>query len=63
MSSSYYKGLYVQRHEDGTIHGVQIVDKIGGHEISLSPEKYRERGVRPLIEELPDKKDYKASNS
>ena len=56
MSSSY-KGLYVQRFEDGTIYGVQVVDP-GGNSISLDPNTYIERGVNPPIEQLPDQENY-----
>jgi hypothetical protein len=57
MSSSY-KGLYVQRFEDGTIHGVQVVDT-GGNSISIDPNTYIERGVKPPIDQLPDQENYK----
>ena len=57
MSSSY-KGLYVQRSEDGTIHSVQVVDT-GGISIPLDPNTYTERGVKPPIEQLPDQENYK----
>jgi hypothetical protein len=59
---SNYTGLFVQRSPDGTIHSVQVVD-IGGNSIPLPPNIYIERGIRPLIEKLPDEKDYKASSS
>jgi hypothetical protein len=55
---SSYKGLYVQRFENGTIHSVQVVDT-GGNSIPLDPEIYIERGVKPPIEQLPDQENYK----
>jgi hypothetical protein len=57
MSSSY-KGLYVQRLADGTICSVQVVDT-GGNSISLPPNIYIERDVKPPIEQLPDQENYK----
>lgn len=48
-----YIGLYVQRLEDGTIHGVQVVDT-GGNSLSLDPEIYIQRGIEPPIDQLPD---------
>jgi len=56
MASSY-KGLYVQRLSDGNIHGVQVVDS-GGNSISLDPQTYIDRQVKPPIEELPDLENY-----
>lgn len=56
MASSY-KGLYVQRLSDGTIHSVQVVDT-GGNSISLDPDAYIERNVQPPIGQLPDLEDY-----
>lgn len=54
---SSYVGLYVQRLNSGVIHGVQVRDP-GGNELSLSPDDYVNRGIRPLIDELPDIADF-----
>ena len=59
MASSY-KGLYVQRLSDGTIHSVQVVDT-GGNSIPLNPDIYIQRGVEPPIEQLPDIDEYNKS--
>lgn len=59
MASSY-KGLYVQRLSDGTIHSVQVVDP-GGNSIPLDPQTYIDRDVRPPIDELPDLEGYQKS--
>lgn len=55
---SRYKGLYVQRLENGEIHGVQVVDP-SGISLSLPPDIYVQRGIKPPIENLPDQEDYK----
>ena len=57
MSSSY-KGLYVQRSSDGTIHSVQVVDT-GGNSIPLDKDTYIQRDVKPPIDQLPEQEDYK----
>lgn len=54
-----YKGLYVQRLEDGTIFGVQVADS-SGNSISLLPQTYIEREVCPPIESLPDQANYQS---
>ncbi len=59
MASSY-KGLYVQRLSDGTIHSVQVVDP-GGNSIPLDPQTYIDREVEPTIEKLPDLENYRKS--
>ncbi len=56
MASSY-RGLYVQRLSDGTIHSVQVVDA-GGNSIPLDPDTYIQRGVEPPIDHLPDIYEY-----
>jgi len=56
MTSSY-KGLYVQRLNNGKIYSVQVVDP-GGNSISLEPDIYIQREVQPPIDELPDKDEY-----
>lgn len=57
---SSYKGLYVQRLNDGTIDSVQVVDP-GGNSIPLDPQTYVNRQVEPPIEELPDLESYQKS--
>lgn len=56
MASSY-KGLYVQRLSDGTIHSVQVVDT-GGNSMPIAPEIYMQREVQPPLDQLPDLNDY-----
>ncbi|MCX7067175.1 MAG: hypothetical protein NTW85_05730 [Methylococcales bacterium] len=59
---SSYTGLYVQRLEDGTIYSVQVID-IGGIDIPLDPQIYRERNINPPIELLPDQKNYQKNSA
>jgi hypothetical protein len=54
---SSYTGLYVQRLSNGVIFGVQVLDTTG-NENSLDPGDYRERGIQPPIEQLPDLEGY-----
>lgn len=54
---SSYKGLYVQRLENGQVHSVQVEDT-GGNSIPLDPNTYQERGISPPIDSLPDAQDY-----
>ncbi|MBI5918014.1 MAG: hypothetical protein HY849_01390 [Nitrosomonadales bacterium] len=56
---SSYTGLYVQRYEDGTIHGVQVADPFG-NSLSLDPQDYIDREVKPPIELLPDQANYQS---
>jgi hypothetical protein len=58
MASSYI-GLYVQRLSTGVIHNVQIRDTFGGHETTMDPTDYVDRGIRPPIDDLPDVEDYR----
>jgi hypothetical protein len=51
---SEYTGLYVQRLSDGSIFAVQVKDP-HGNEISLEPDIYVQRGIKPSIDSLPDK--------
>ena len=51
-----YTGIYVQRHADGTIYSVQVVDQFG-HQIPLPPDDYSNREIQPPIETLPNKED------
>ena len=54
---SSYTGLYVQRLSNGILHNVQVFDPFG-NSIPLDPETYVARGIKPLIEQLPDEKTY-----
>lgn len=56
MDSSY-TGLYVQRYSSGQIHGVQVADPYG-NSISLDPDVYFGRKVKPPMKELPDAAEY-----
>ena len=53
MSNSNYKGLYVQRLSNGTIFSVQVEDP-HKHQISLEPDDYKARQIKPPIDQLPD---------
>lgn len=55
---SSYTGLYVQRLSNGEIASVQVVDPFG-NSLSLEPEIYTERQIKPPIEQLPDMENYK----
>lgn len=57
---SSYRGLYVQRLENGEIDSVQVVDPLG-NSLPLEPQKYIERQINPPIEELPDIDGYRAT--
>jgi hypothetical protein len=50
---SSYTGKCVLRTRDGKIVDVQVRDS-AGMGITLSPEEYRARGIKPPLEELPD---------
>ena len=54
---SSYKGLYVQRLSDGTIHSVQVEDS-AGNSLPLDPQEYVRRGIKPDIDQLPDVESY-----
>lgn len=56
---SVYKGLYVQRLSNGTIHNVQVADP-SGISIPLDPDVYLEREIKPPMESLPDAEQYLA---
>ncbi|OFA09037.1 hypothetical protein DUPY_02790 [Duganella phyllosphaerae] len=61
MASSY-KGLYSIKTEAGIITDVQV-EAPGGHSLPLPIDIYRERGVEPPAESLPDQNAYSASRS
>lgn len=52
------KGLYVQRLDNGEIHGVQVKDS-AGNDRSVTPDVYVARGYEPPLESLPNIADYK----
>tara|TARA_R100000306_G_C4348443_1_gene128852 strand:- start:114 stop:290 length:177 start_codon:yes stop_codon:yes gene_type:complete len=54
---SSYKGLYVQRLDDGTIDSVQVEDT-AGISMPFDPDEYVRRGIKPDISCLPDIDDY-----
>lgn len=53
---SSYTGLYVQR-LNGVIHSVQVKDS-AGHSLSLKPQDYIDREIKPPINSLPDIAEY-----
>ena len=57
MTMSTYKGIFVQRLNDGTIYGVQVLEE-SGHEVTWKPGDYIERGIEPAIDSLPNQEDY-----
>jgi hypothetical protein len=53
---SSYKGLSVSRLSDGTIVDVQV-EESNGISLCLTPAVYKERGIQPPIQSLPDSND------
>tara|TARA_R110002110_G_scaffold290721_2_gene504804 strand:- start:422 stop:601 length:180 start_codon:yes stop_codon:yes gene_type:complete len=54
---SSYKGLFVQKLDNSQIIDVQVEDP-HGNSLTLPEDDYRSRGILPLIEDLPDSKNY-----
>jgi hypothetical protein len=59
---SSYRGIYVQRLSDGTIHSVQVVDS-AGNSIPLDPQVYLQRAIEPAMDALPDVAEFQRMNS
>ena len=60
MASSYY-GIFANKLQDGTITSVQCRDATGmGNDVPI--DVYRQRGIQPPAESLPDQHQYKPSN-
>jgi hypothetical protein len=56
MTSSY-RGIYAHKHADGTIYEIQCVDATGAG-VTLALSAYRQHGVQPEPESLPDQNRY-----
>lgn len=54
---SDYKGIYVQRLNDGSIFNVKVEDS-AGTSLTLDPQDYINRGIQPDIKQLPDIDNY-----
>lgn len=61
MESSYH-GIFSHKLRDGTITAVQVEDTFGMG-LSLPIYEYRQRGIQPPAESLPDQNEFKSNTS
>lgn len=59
MASSY-RGIFACKLQDGTIISVQCEDT-AGNGIDVSIDDYRQRGIQPPAETLPDQHQFKSN--
>ena len=60
--SNWYRGVYVQRLNNGQIYSVQVVAP-GLILMTLPPREYAARGIQPPMDKLPDAEEYFAKLS